>query len=62
MGMTYNLLTDELGFENYLALCVAIIGYDEKTTDTKTGRVTIIHKYPSVKQALSMMGIKTNEK
>lgn len=61
MGMTHNVLTDTVGFENYLALYVAIVGYNEKIKDKKTGKVRRVRKYPNAKQALLMMGIKTNE-
>lgn len=62
MGLAYNILTDDVGFENYIAFYISIVGYKYIITDKRTGKVRIVRKYPNAKEALNRMGIKTNEK
>lgn len=54
MAYNYNILTDELGMENYLALCIAIVGYKDKETGEQI--------FPTAKESLEMMNIPTNDR
>lgn len=54
MSLHYNPLTDEVGFDNYMALYIAIKGHKNKKTGKKT--------FPNTNQALRYIGIKTGDK
>lgn len=53
MGLHYNVLTDDLTAQNYLALYISIKGYKDKDTGKRI--------LPSAKESLLLMGIATNE-
>ena len=53
MCFNHNPLTDEVGFENYMALYLAIKGYVPKGSNKRV--------YPTAKSALRLLGILTTD-